>query len=759
MNPWTASFEEHRQNILGEAKKKSDKKSSDRWQDDDGDNKWYEKSDVDGKISDREKKEKKNNVKENKNCCKKCGSYEHTTAECTVKEDITLTKGDYASRNVEGSAWDIASKKNFEGYIAGGGLTSDFQLDEKISASGYARAKKWREEQAREKDRKEQEHFRKKAQTHKWDGEKWNKKESVEVNHIDGSKTEIVDVITRPAMVAAPKLSNWKEEMQWQDEALKPEKLDVKETGVKNKIQINPEIKTESKKQKYDNTKSPDYEEKKETLAKKHGGADKVKGHPQYEHHQKDANGNTIPHDIDEDVQSIVKKVLDRGTKFVNQNPVGKALGNVVKPWNSSDGGSNRKSATAASQKAKGLSVGEQVEIEEKKKLSNGSPLINRVSKWSKTMKKEEVISERGSVKYYKGDDRNPNTGLPKGLRATTVRTEKEVSKKLDRTTLAQSYEPEGEVVSEGPSDKSDARTKRDWKGPGAPGLNAHKERIRKHKERRGKKKVNEIFGKELSNYLGKDNIKKNVQVQPGQKDFVKSMPDPTVVRDGKTVVKGGPTVSRWTQNNIKAMRGLNNSYEPQGEQLDENPLRNIKDTIVNSIKGIDVIKKAIENPGTGLNPNTRKALELNKKLNNEGKKKKDDTYLEPNWEKRKKNNEKARKDLQKGPQMKNPHLESIEVVVELNRYGKETGKATGSINKRPGSKLKKGGDEPSALRNVRGMIRRETGKPEGQRKKNKGEKGRQQPGDRRGKPADTIARRRQSRKDADAAMRDTRGT
>ena len=159
------------------------------------------------------------------------------------------------------------------------------------------------------------------------------------------------------------------------------------------------------------------------------------------------------------------------------------------------------------------------------------------------------------------------------------------------------------------------------------------------------------------------------------------------------------------------------------------------------------------------MNPNTRKALELNKKLNNEGKKKKDDTYLEPNWEKRKKNNEKARKELQKGPQMKNPHLESIEVVVELNRYGKETGKATGSINKRPGSKIKKGGDEPSALRNVRGMIRRETGKPEGQRKKNKGEKGRQQPGDRRGKPADTIARRRQSRKDADAAMRDTRGT
>ena len=97
--------------------------------------------------------------------------------------------------------------------------------------------------------------------------------------------------------------------------------------------------------------------------------------------------------------------------------------------------------------------------------------------------------------------------------------------------------------------------------------------------------------------------------------------------------------------------------------------------------------------------------------------------------------------------------------IAELNRYGKETGKATGSMNKRPGSKLKKGGDEPGALRNVRGMMRQQSGKPEGQRKKTKGEKGRRQYGDRKFSPADTIAKRRQSRKDADAAMRDTRGT
>ncbi len=59
MNPWTTSFEQYRQEVLGETKKKSEKESKDRWQDDDGDGKWYEKSDTDGKISDRERDSKR----------------------------------------------------------------------------------------------------------------------------------------------------------------------------------------------------------------------------------------------------------------------------------------------------------------------------------------------------------------------------------------------------------------------------------------------------------------------------------------------------------------------------------------------------------------------------------------------------------------------------------------------------------------------------------------------------------------------------
>ena len=92
-----------------------------------------------------------------------------------------------------------------------------------------------------------------------------------------------------------------------------------------------------------------------------------------------------------------------------------------------------------------------------------------------------------------------------------------------------------------------------------------------------------------------------------------------------------------------------------------------------------------------------------------------------------------------------------------MNRYGKETGKATGSLNKRAGTPIKPKGDEPGALRNVRGMIRKETGKPEGQKRSDYDARGRGQ--DRREKPSHTIERIRRMRRDAEKLMRDTSGT
>ena len=95
----------------------------------------------------------------------------------------------------------------------------------------------------------------------------------------------------------------------------------------------------------------------------------------------------------------------------------------------------------------------------------------------------------------------------------------------------------------------------------------------------------------------------------------------------------------------------------------------------------------------------------------------------------------------------------------ELNRYEKETGKSSGALNSPAGKPISKGGSSSPVMRAVRTSIRKETGKPHGQKKKTKGEKGNRQYGDRKTTPADTIAKRRQSRADAEKLMRDTSGT
>ena len=43
-----------------------------------------------------------------------------------LKEDITLTLGDYGSRNTSGSAYNTAKSKGFKGYKPGGGLGANF---------------------------------------------------------------------------------------------------------------------------------------------------------------------------------------------------------------------------------------------------------------------------------------------------------------------------------------------------------------------------------------------------------------------------------------------------------------------------------------------------------------------------------------------------------------------------------------------------------------------------------------------------------
>ena len=102
---------------------------------------------------------------------------------------------------------------------------------------------------------------------------------------------------------------------------------------------------------------------------------------------------------------------------------------------------------------------------------------------------------------------------------------------------------------------------------------------------------------------------------------------------------------------------------------------------------------------------------------------------------------------------------DTISSILELNRYEKETGKSSGSMNMPKGKPTQKGGTSSPVMRAVRTSVRRETGKPTGQTPKIKGEKDRFQYGNRRTTPADTIAKRRQVAKDAEKLMRDSSGT
>ena len=73
-----------------------------------------------------------------------------------------------------------------------------------------------------------------------------------------------------------------KKEPRWQDDDCDGKWYEKSDTDGKTSKREK-KAKAKQYSEKYDNTKSPDYEKKKKALAKKHGGEDKIKGHPQYE--------------------------------------------------------------------------------------------------------------------------------------------------------------------------------------------------------------------------------------------------------------------------------------------------------------------------------------------------------------------------------------------------------------------------------------------------------------------------------------------
>ena len=733
MNPWTQSFEQYRQEVLGETKKKYDKQSKERWQDDDCDDKWYEKSDVDGKISDREKKEKKKHY---------------------AKEDIAdiiarlekkrISKGGDPKESPLPSMRKYHADKKKKKKVKEEVVQEADSLSAQVGRWEAARQKRMKQRQSYERP-----HWIPRDQDHEdnWGSSKGEKKkekkESVEVNHIDGSTTQIIDVVRAPAMVAAPKFSNWKEEMSY--EALKGEKLDIDaEKGkVKNHVDINPTIKTEEKKNLDEGGKVKYY---------KGDDRDPRWGTP------KGLKATPVR------TEREVSKKLDRTTLGQSYEPEGEMI--VDEEVGVSSSASMKKARDEAElQRREALAKKKKGVKEEVVDEGAGAWVQDKIEKTfaatdkiSDTMNKSKVGRfVKGAAKKVFGPWKSTDGGSNR--LSPTQATH-------GPTWQNNSYEPEGELVDEkvatgprlgeprekgathpnaGEGEKIQKRTLKGMRArgkTGSPGLKDMKDRYKEHedsqKKSRAKKKVEEhhkkpgeehpidesIFGPKLQKYLGKKNT---VRAQPGQERFVKSMPDPQVVRGGKTVVPGGPTVSRWTQNNIKAMRGLNNSHEPQGEQIDEflggkpgdgylgHPNLDIKNPFAKK-----QTKKPIGNTGNiGINVNKLGARLGDRNFKEEGE------------------------------------------VLEATKYSKVKGK-----NYKTGRKSVKGGTakDDAVYKSVLANIIKQVGaggvqQSSKQKKKKKGEKGRKQIGDRKFSPAETIRRRKASAKAAYAAMTDTRGT
>jgi len=479
-----------------------------------------------------------------------------------------------------------------------------------------------------------------------------------------------------------------KKEPRWQDDDCDGKWYEKSDTDGKISKREKKAKAKHYKEEKYDNTKSPDYKKKKKALAKKHGGAKNIKGHPQYEHH-----GIDIEH-LDGTQTQIVDVV--KAPKMV----AAPKLSNWREDFVWDEALKNPKLELEGDGKK---DVKNKVEInptvategymskDKEGHTTGGFRISNKEAKKAKERlkkkyKKEEVeqIDEMDNV-GGKAAAVLATGGLALGgalfnaARNAANRLKKKQQQRMQRLDM-------GEGKAKGLDGKAC------WDGYKLAGT-----------KKKGGKTVDNCVKEEEKKKL----TERDVYIKSWNRNPLSGLPD--YKQDKKRKIK--------TANPMPVDKA---SYEPEGDVLSDGYQRNPeRDTR-------SARQRRMDSPDRGINSPAFRAFMAAQQKPSKPKKKKD---------------------------------VKEEVVTELNRYEKETGKSSGSMNMPKGRPTKKGGTSSPVMRAVRTSIRKETGKPHGQKKKTKGVKGNPQPGDRKTTPADTIAKRRQSKADAEKLMRDTSGT
>ena len=256
---------------------------------------------------------------------------------------------------------------------------------------------------------------------------------------------------------------------------------------------------------------------------------------------------------------------------------------------------------------------------------------------------------------------------------------------------ITASYNPVGEDYHSGQGEKIQKRTK-EWmkkRGQeGAPGLDAIKARSAEHKAKRGVKEGIDPKGG------GKD-----PDLSPKQQDTERKQ----TALEREKVAKKRAMLQQMRQQAVSQGKQPTGHTAREEVEVNEISLKTAnkawqaRKDIADKVRKVDS-KEASKNDEKAINT----AMHIARKERSSF----GDT---PKTTARKKKLEKL--------------LKKEETVVELNRYEKETGKSSGSLNMPKGKPTKKGGDESPVMRAVRSSMRRETGRPEGQQKKAKGVK------------------------------------
>ena len=310
----------------------------------------------------------------------------------------------------------------------------------------------------------------------------------------------------------------------------------------------------------------------------------------------------------------------------------------------------------------------------------------------------QEAYASVNEVKYYSGKDRNKKTGTPKKLQNQTSKTSNKKPKgSMPTGGDGTAYMGEEKVSKNHPNHPDNHEDHPDMSYKDAAKIRVEKKTAKKQVESGNRSRLTDKYYPEkkglkypVGNKIVPMKTRTEEAIKMTKKEYAKTH------KDFKSDDKKNPRVTRYVPG---------------------------KGTVSTPVELTDEVNK--ENCGCGQTPcKTYGNMNEKKKEMDDKMKEVEDMRSLPTRMNLIKTKLRAM-GLNMSHQLKGKELSEVidYTLSELNRYEIETGKSSGSVNMPKGTPTQKGGDTNPVTRKVRTSSRKETGRPEGQRKtRGKGE-------------------------------------